>query len=91
MAPTVEIIRAIKSDKFKAEGIESIRAVLDIVDKADGHIAYVSSVPLGRLDAHVAFYSTYYGTETQDSEVWYAVIRTSYPPSDGYMVLRVHF
>ena len=41
MAPALEILRAKKSDLFKAEGSKSIQGVIDILNKTDGHIAYV--------------------------------------------------
>lgn len=39
MAPALEILRAIGTDRFKAEGIEASREGLDILNKVDGHIA----------------------------------------------------
>lgn len=40
MAPALELLRAVASDRYKAEGIEASREALDILNKTDGHIAY---------------------------------------------------
>ncbi|KAI0808942.1 hypothetical protein BC629DRAFT_1076343 [Irpex lacteus] len=39
MAPALELLRAVASDRYKAEGIEASREALDILNKTDGHIA----------------------------------------------------
>ena len=41
MGPALEILRARKTELFKAEGGKSIQGALDILNKTDGHIAYV--------------------------------------------------
>ncbi len=41
MAPALELLRAVASDRYKAEGIAASREALDILNKTDGHIAYV--------------------------------------------------
>ena len=41
MGPALEILRARKTELFKAEGSKSIQGALDILNKTDGHIAYV--------------------------------------------------
>ena len=41
MAPCLEIFRASATDLYRAEGAKSVQPVVDILNKTEGHIAYV--------------------------------------------------
>ena len=41
MAPCLEIFRAAATDLYRDEGAKSIQTVIDILNKTEGHIAYV--------------------------------------------------
>ena len=41
MAPCLEIFRAAATDLYCDEGAKSIQTVIDILNKTEGHIAYV--------------------------------------------------
>ena len=41
MAPCLEIFRAAATDLYRAEGAKSVQAVIDILNKTEGHVAYV--------------------------------------------------
>ena len=41
MAPCLEIFRAAATDLYRDEGAKSVQTAIDILNKTEGHIAYV--------------------------------------------------
>ena len=41
MAPCLEIFRASATDLYRDEGAKSVQTAIDILNKTEGHIAYV--------------------------------------------------